>query len=287
MLFPTVQFAIFFPIVLALSWALMSRPTLWKPFIVVASYVFYAAANWRFCLLLGGVTLGNQAAARLIHRTDDERRRKSDRRRRGRARPRRPGGLQVLRLLRAERRRRARRRRARAAAAAADDRAAGRRQLLHLPGDLVRRRRQAAAWSSPRALIDVAVYLSFFPHLVAGPIVRAREFLPQLAAPRDPNRVAVGSGLALIGLGLVKKVVIADYLAREVVDPVFAVPEAYAAPDVVARRLRLHRADLLRLLRLHRHRDRPRAADGLRLPAELPQPVPRARASATSGGAGT
>src|SRR3954462_4650540 len=69
MLFPTVQFAIFFPIVLALSWALMSRPQVWKPFIIAASYVFYAAASWRFCLLLAGVTLGNQAAARLIHRT--------------------------------------------------------------------------------------------------------------------------------------------------------------------------------------------------------------------------
>jgi D-alanyl-lipoteichoic acid acyltransferase DltB (MBOAT superfamily) len=53
-----------------------------------------------------------------------------------------------------------------------------------------------------------------------------------LQAPRDPNRVAVGSGLALIGLGLIKKVVIADYLARTIVDPVFAVPESYGAPDV-------------------------------------------------------
>src|SRR6185369_11969017 len=84
----------------------------------------------------------------------------------------------------------------------------------------------------PASTIDVAVYLSFFPHLVAGPIVRAREFLPQLQEPRDPRKVAVGSGLALIGLGLVKKVVIADYLARTIVDPVFAVPESYGAPDV-------------------------------------------------------
>src|SRR5438128_12391475 len=51
----------------------MSRPRLWKPFIIVASYVFYAAASWRFCLLLGGVTIGNQLAARLISRTEDER----------------------------------------------------------------------------------------------------------------------------------------------------------------------------------------------------------------------
>ena len=85
----------------------------------------------------------------------------------------------------------------------------------------------------PARLIDTTVYLSFFPHLVAGPIVRAREFLPQLASPRDPNRVAVSSGLMLIGMGVVKKVVIADYLGRTVVDPVFAVPRAYHTLDVV------------------------------------------------------
>ena len=68
--------------------------------------------------------------------------------------------------------------------------------------------------------------------MVAGPIVRAREFIPQLASPRDPRNVAVGAGVVLIAIGLVKKVALADYLAREVVDPVFGVPEAYAAPDV-------------------------------------------------------
>ncbi len=52
MLFPTVQFAIFFPIVLTISWALMPKPQLWKPFILVASYVFYAAAGWKFIFLL-------------------------------------------------------------------------------------------------------------------------------------------------------------------------------------------------------------------------------------------
>src|SRR3954471_3946502 len=76
MLFPTVQFAIFFPLVLGLNWLLMPRPWFWKPFIVVASYAFYAAANWRFCFLLGGVTLWNQGASQLIHRSEDERRRK-------------------------------------------------------------------------------------------------------------------------------------------------------------------------------------------------------------------
>ena len=76
MLFPTVQFAIFFPIVLAISWALMKRQALWKIFIVFASYVFYACATPRFCLLLAGITLLNQAGAKLIHRSQDERTRK-------------------------------------------------------------------------------------------------------------------------------------------------------------------------------------------------------------------
>ena len=47
----------------------MSRPSLWKPFIIVASYIFYASASWRFCFLLAGVTLGNQLAAVLLGRT--------------------------------------------------------------------------------------------------------------------------------------------------------------------------------------------------------------------------
>ena len=52
----------------------------------------------------------------------------------------------------------------------------------------------------------------------------------------------------LIAIGLIKKVAIADFLAREVVDPVFAVPEAYSGADVVVRHVRLRGADLLRLL---------------------------------------
>ncbi|MGE0067401.1 MAG: MBOAT family protein, partial [Solirubrobacterales bacterium] len=76
MLFPTVPFAIFFPIVLTLSWLLMPRQRLWKPYILVASYVFYAAADVRFCLLLAGITVANQIAAKAIHASEDERARK-------------------------------------------------------------------------------------------------------------------------------------------------------------------------------------------------------------------
>ena len=66
MVFPSVEFALFFPAVLALSWLLMPRPRLWKPFILAAGALFYAAADWRFCLLLAAVALVNQGAARVV-----------------------------------------------------------------------------------------------------------------------------------------------------------------------------------------------------------------------------
>ena len=76
MIFPTVQFAAFFVVVLVLSWALMPRQRLWKPFILVASYVFYGYADWRFTFLLAASTVANQLAARAIAASDDERQRK-------------------------------------------------------------------------------------------------------------------------------------------------------------------------------------------------------------------
>ncbi|MGZ5324759.1 MAG: MBOAT family O-acyltransferase [Solirubrobacterales bacterium] len=230
MLFPTVEFAIFFPVVLAVSWALMSRQPLWKPFIVVASYAFYAAADPRFCLLLGAITLVSQLAVVGIHRSEDPRRRKLimaagvafD-----------LGVLAVFKYY---------------AFFVADvgdvlDTVGLGMPLplltIALPVGVSFFSFQAVTYvvdtyrgqTEPASLLDAAIYLSFFPHLVAGPIVRASEFLPQLKSPRNPNRVAVGAGLTLVALGLVKKLMIADYLAREVVDPVFAVPQAYGGAD--------------------------------------------------------
>ncbi len=68
MLFPTVTFAVFFLIVLPLSWALMRRQTIWRPFMLVASYVFYAWWNWRFVFLLASSTIANQFFGVMIHR---------------------------------------------------------------------------------------------------------------------------------------------------------------------------------------------------------------------------
>ncbi|MEO6026949.1 MAG: MBOAT family protein [Candidatus Binatia bacterium] len=71
-----------------------------------------------------------------------------------------------------------------------------------------------------RNFLDVALYLAFFPQLIAGPITRASQFLPQLAAPRRPTADLVERALMLIALGFFKKVVCADVLG-EYVDGVF------------------------------------------------------------------
>lgn len=81
---------------------------------------------------------------------------------------------------------------------------------------------------------DYALFVSFFPHLVAGPILRARALLPQIAAPRRPNANEVGWGLALFCFGLFCKVVMADALFAPVVDAVYAAPDKFAAADTWA-----------------------------------------------------
>ena len=78
------------------------------------------------------------------------------------------------------------------------------------------------------------LYVSFFPQLVAGPIVRARDLLPQLAnRPRLTDEMG-GRGLFLILLGLFKKVVVADYLALNLVDRTFSSPAMYSSLEVLA-----------------------------------------------------
>lgn len=231
MVFPTVTFAIFFAVVLPLSWWLMDRRTMWKAFVLAASYVFYATADWKFAFLLGGITLGNQAFGKAIFAAQDGGRRK--------LLIRTAVTLDLLTLgvfkyygFFVEQ-----------ADTAFDSIGLGAPLPLlaiALPigisfitfhaisyvVDINRRQLE------PASLTDFALYISFFPHLVAGPIVRASEFLPQLRAPRDPQKVAVGAATALIIVGLFKKVVVADTIAREVVNPVFAVPEAFHSADV-------------------------------------------------------
>ncbi len=73
----------------------------------------------------------------------------------------------------------------------------------------------------PVGILDFSLYMSFFPRLTAGPIVRADEFLPQLAKRAAASSAAIWEALVLICFGMFKKLVIADNLAA-VVDPVFS-----------------------------------------------------------------
>ena len=92
------------------------------------------------------------------------------------------------------------------------------------------RRGDAAVERSP---LNVLVYLTFFPHLAAGPIVRAAHFLPQVAALPDRHRLPlVMAGLLILG-GLFKKMVLANELATGIVDPVFRDPSAHGAVDIL------------------------------------------------------
>jgi alginate O-acetyltransferase complex protein AlgI len=83
-----------------------------------------------------------------------------------------------------------------------------------------------------RSPLTFATFVAFFPQLVAGPIPRGSELLPQLEAPRRllPSHLTEGAGLFF--LGFVKKAFIADYLGQYLVNPVFADPSGYSTLGV-------------------------------------------------------
>lgn len=246
MLFPTITFAIFFLVVYVLSWLLMPRPRLWKAFIVAASYVFVwwwggdglridllivnFVVPWPVILLVTA-TLLNQLFGTQVHRARAHHR---------------PGAAkgwvvlaivsdlvilgwfkyfdffavnvdQMLRAFRLE----------------------APLPLLHiaLPVGISFLTFRMLTYVidiyrgqlAPAPALDFAVYVVFFPYLFAGPIARAREFLPQLASPRNPYAVDSARAFVLILGGLVKKVLIADYLASHIVNGLFASPQTYSS----------------------------------------------------------
>jgi len=81
------------------------------------------------------------------------------------------------------------------------------------------------------SLLDFALFVTFFPQLVAGPIVRAVEFLPQCIRERRASAEEFGWGLTMISLGLFEKVVLADALTGPIADKVFAHPAASGFVD--------------------------------------------------------
>ncbi|MCF6365087.1 MAG: MBOAT family protein [Bacteroidales bacterium] len=77
------------------------------------------------------------------------------------------------------------------------------------------------------SIIDFGFYVSFFPQLVAGPIVRAAEFIPQLYKKYSITKAEFGIAIFMILNGLLKKLVVADYIAVNFVDRVFSNPTTY------------------------------------------------------------
>lgn len=80
-------------------------------------------------------------------------------------------------------------------------------------------------------LIDYAFYVSFFPQLVAGPIVRARDFIPQIRKPLFVSQEMFGHGLFLIMAGLFKKAIISDYISVNFVERIFDNPTLYSGVE--------------------------------------------------------
>ena len=85
-------------------------------------------------------------------------------------------------------------------------------------------RRQMSPVTSLR---DYVFYLSFFPPLAAGPVVRAKDFVPQIHRPLEITPMLLGEGLFLVMCGLIKKVVISDYISVNFVDRIFDNPMLY------------------------------------------------------------
>lgn len=82
-----------------------------------------------------------------------------------------------------------------------------------------------------RNLLDYAFYVSFFPQLVAGPIVRARDFIPQIRRPLFVSNEMFGRGVFLIMAGLFKKAIISDYISVNFVERVFDNPALYSGVE--------------------------------------------------------
>ncbi|MBN9086457.1 MAG: MBOAT family protein [Reyranella sp.] len=235
MVFPTLNFLIFYLGIWPLSWLLVRarRHGLHKLAIIAASYIFYAAWSTKFTLLLLASVCLNWGTGRLIGASGDKRQRRL------------VVGVGVAlnlallgyfkywnffienfdELLRS-----------------AGLQAEMPYWEIVLPVGISFFTFQGISYivdlyrgdlDRPRRFVDVMLFISFFPHLVAGPIVRAASFLPQLEKPPNPNRVFVSLGVCLVGWGVFKKAVVANWLSVDLVDPVFRTPLEYGGADIL------------------------------------------------------
>ena len=97
-------------------------------------------------------------------------------------------------------------------------------ELISLAVDIRRRRLPCPS------LGRYALFTTFFPHLIAGPIIRGEELLPQLERGGERTRERTRRGLWLFAAGLAKKAILSDFLLRPFVDEVFGIPGASNGP---------------------------------------------------------
>ena len=232
MLFPTIDFAIFFAVAFTVNWLLNPYSGWWKLSMIGLSYVFYGWVGWSYCLLLLLTSVVAFAGGTWVTATRNERSRRI------------AMGVSVGALL----------------AILGWFKYFGfvsvnLDNLTHAMGlgravpllqvglpiaisfftfmaisyvvDIYRRDLE------PAKALDFAVYISFFPHLLAGPIVRGGELLPQIRRRRDSNSVDYSRAFWLILAGLFKKVVISSYVASAIVTPVFTSPSQHSAPEAI------------------------------------------------------
>lgn len=231
MVFPTLQFVLFFVVVLALNGLVWDRPAWRKGMLIAASYVFYAAWDVRFLALMAGVSTIAWLAGMGVRRS-------------GLRTLSKVVGITLLlgtlgffkyynfftlslqQML---------------------EGTALERDLswmtVILPVGISFYVFQAISYvmdvdrhdiEPRRNPADIFLYISFFPQLVAGPIVRAAAFLPQIDAPTAPDRTARAVAVLLILTGLFKKMVVANYLSVLLVDPVFGLPDGQNAWTALA-----------------------------------------------------
>jgi alginate O-acetyltransferase complex protein AlgI len=218
MVFNSVHFAVFFVFVYAAYRLVPHRAQNWL--LLVASYYFYAAWDWRFTALLAASTIVSYAGALRLARLDEPR----SRRRQLWA----CLGFHLATLgffkyygFFAEN--------LATLVAAAGWRADFVTLHVILPLGISFYTFMAMAYlvdvhrreiEPTRDLLGFAVFIAYFPHLVAGPILRAASLLPQIERPRRIRREDVSQGLWLIGTGLFKKMFVADNMSP-LVDAVF------------------------------------------------------------------
>lgn len=87
--------------------------------------------------------------------------------------------------------------------------------------------------TAERSFLKFALFVTFFPQLVAGPIVRADEFLPQLHRPPRLTAARLEEGLFHVFKGLIKKVLLGDWIAAQLTDAIFASPESYTSAELL------------------------------------------------------